>query len=178
MGWYLAQMRCFRRPTLFKFFMTVLILSTPAYSMSMNIEVNYQFNEKDAEAISNGLVEFNTPFLGHQKTIPFIVCLKDETQKVVGGVVAWMRPGIQLLCVDALWVSEHLRNQGYGTKLMLAAEAEGIKQGCKHSQLETLPFQAKEFYEKLGYVEIGRVEKLYGDHDAIYMRKSLIGALQ
>jgi ribosomal protein S18 acetylase RimI-like enzyme len=153
--------------------MTALIISTPTYCFTMHIEVDYQFNEKDAEAISNGLVEFNTPFFGHKKTIPLIVCLKDENQKVVGGVVAWMRPGIQLLCVDIIWVSEDLRNQGYGTKLMLAAEAEGIKQGCTHSQLETLPFQAKEFYQKLGYVEIGRVEKLYGDHDAFYMRKNL-----
>jgi ribosomal protein S18 acetylase RimI-like enzyme len=154
--------------------MAALITSTAAYGLNMNIEVDYQFNEKDAEAISNGLVEFNTPFLGHKKTIPFIISLKDENQKVVGGVVAWMRPGIQLLCVDIIWVSEHLRNQGFGTKLLLAAEAEGIKQGCTHSQVETLPFQAKEFYEKLGYVEVGRVEKLYGNHDAIYMRKNLI----
>lgn len=153
------------------------ILSTPAYGLNMHIEVDYQFNEKDAEAISNGLVEFNTPFFGHIKTIPFIVCLKDENQKVVGGVVAWMRPGIQLLCVDIIWVSEHLKNQGYGTRLMLAAEAEGLKQGCTHSQVETLPFQAKEFYEKLGYIEIGRVEKLYGDHDAFYMRKNLLSVV-
>ncbi|MBS0648031.1 MAG: GNAT family N-acetyltransferase [Verrucomicrobia bacterium] len=84
-----------------------------------------------------------------------------------------MRPGIGLLCIDTLWVAEHLRHQDYGTKLLLAAEAEGIKQGCTHSQLETLPFQAVEFYKKLGYVQIGKVEKLYGGHDALYMRKKL-----
>jgi hypothetical protein len=41
------------------------------------------------------------------------------------------------------------------------------------AQLETLPFQAEEFYKKLGYVRIGRVEKLYGNYDALYLRKNL-----
>ena len=40
--------------------------------------------------------------------------------------------------------------------------------------METLPFQAEEFYKKFGYTQIGRVEKLYGNHDAIYLRKYLI----
>lgn len=137
------------------------------------IQVDYQFNEKDAEAISRGLGEFNGPFFGNQKTIHCLICLKDDCQNVVGGVIAWMRPGIGLLCVDTIWVSEPLRKQGYGKKLMLAVEAEGIKHHCTHSQLETLSFQSKEFYQKLGYVQIGFVEKLYGNHDAIYMRKGL-----
>ena len=155
----------------------ILMIAHSVYSENMShykIQVQYQINEKDAAAIIEGLGEFNTPFLGHKKTIPLAICLKDENQKVVGGVIAWMRPGIKLLWIDMIWVSEHLRNQDYGTKLILAAEAEGIKHGCVHSQLETLPFQALEFYEKLGYVPIGRVEKLYGEHDAIYMRKNLL----
>jgi ribosomal protein S18 acetylase RimI-like enzyme len=158
-------------------FITVLLSFTAvAYSGNMSpytIHVDYEISEKDAEAITQGLSAFNTPFFGNKKTIPFMICLKNENQKVLGGILAWMRPGIGLLCVDTIWVAEHLRHQGYGTKLMRAAEAEGLKQGCTHSQLETLPFQAAEFYQKLGYVPIGRVEKLYGDHDAIYMRKKL-----
>jgi len=155
----------------------LFIITTPAYSVDMSpyqIQIDDQIHEKDAEVISKGLGAFNTPFFGHKKTSPFLICLKNENQEVEGGVLAWMRPGIQLLCIDIVWVAEHLRHQGYGRKLMLAAEAEGIQQRCTHSQLETLPFQAEEFYKKLGYVSIGRVEKLYGEHDAIYMRKSLV----
>jgi ribosomal protein S18 acetylase RimI-like enzyme len=159
------------------YFIILFIITTSAYSANMNpykIQVDYEMSEKDAEVISKGLGEFNTPFFGHKKTIPFMICLKNENQEVEGGILAWMRPGIKLLSIDIIWVAEHLRHQGYGEKLILAAEAEGIKQGCTHSQLETLPFQAEEFYKKLGYVPIGRVEKLYGDHDAIYMRKNLM----
>ena len=54
---------------------------------------------------------------------------------------------------------------------MLAAEAEGKKQGCTHAQVQTLPFQAETFYRKLGYVRIGIVEKLFGDYDYLYAKK-------
>ena len=85
-----------------------------------------------------------------------------------------MRPGIQLLCIDTIWVAEHLRNRGLGKQLMQAAENEGLKNGCTHAQLETLPFQAEEFYKKLGYFRVGNIEKFYGEHDAIYLRKYLV----
>lgn len=159
------------------FLAVLLIFTSVAYSENMSpytIHVDSEISEKDAEVIARGLGEFNTPFFGNKKTIPLMICLKNKNQKVEGGILAWIRPGIGLLCIDTLWVAEHLRHQGYGTKLLLAAEAEGLKQGCTHSQLETLPFQAAEFYKKSGYVEIGRVEKLYGDHDALYMRKKLV----
>lgn len=137
------------------------------------IQVDYQMKEADADVIIEGLKITNTPFFGHKTCISFAVYLRDENQHIVGGILAWMRPGIKLLCIDTIWVAEGFRNRGHGRKLMQAAENEGLKNGCTHAQLETLPFQAMEFYKKLGYVEIGRVEKLYGEHDAIYLRKNL-----
>jgi len=138
------------------------------------MQIIYESSDEAAEVIKKGLASFNSPFFGHKEYIDFVVCFRDESQQVVAGITAWMRPGINLLCIDTIWVAEHLRKQGYGTKLLLAAEQEGIKHGCNHSQLETLSYQAKGFYEKLGYIQIGFVEKLYGDHDAYYMRKILI----
>ena len=139
----------------------------------VKMQIIYQNYEEESEVIRQGLGRFNTPFFGYKEYVDFVVCFKDENQQVMGGVIAWMRPGIHLLCIDTIWVAEHLRNQGNGTKLMLAAEQEGVKHGCDHSQLETLSFQAKGFHEKLGYEQIGFVEKLYGEHDAYYMRKIL-----
>jgi ribosomal protein S18 acetylase RimI-like enzyme len=148
-----------------------------SYSQGMDafqIQVDYQMMDEDTAIITKGLGEFNTPFFGHKKSIVFAIYLRDENHLVVGGVLAWIRPGIHLLCIDTIWVAEHLRNRGFGKQLMQAAENEGLKNGCTHAQLETLPFQAEEFYKKLGYVRIGQVEKLYGDHDAIYLRKYLV----
>lgn len=69
--------------------------------------------------------------------------------KVVGGVVGESRWGG---ChVDILWVHEALRSGGLGTRLLRAAEAEAQARSCSVIFLETMQFQARPFYEKLGY---------------------------
>jgi len=140
----------------------------------MRIAIEYKINEKEAEVVTEGIRAFNSPFFGGKRSPNFAVFLKDESDQVLGGVLAWMRPGIHLLFIDILWVAESHREKGFGTKLLLAAEEEGKKQGCTHVQMETLPFQAEEFYKKRGYHRIGFVEKLYGPHDAIFLRKLLV----
>ena len=138
---------------------------------SSDIVVDYQLEE--AEMIGQGLRDYNTPFLGHQKSIHFAVYLKNENGNVIGGILAWMRPGIKLLYIDTVWVSSEWRNQGYGKQLMEKAEAEGKKHGCNHVQVDTLSFQAEQFYQKLGYKQIGVIKKLYGEHDVVFLRKNL-----
>lgn len=137
------------------------------------IEVDHALKDTDTQVISQGLSQFNTPYFGNQTPLSFAVYLRDGKGKVKGGILAWMRPGIKLLCIDTIWLPEELRHQGFGRQLMLAAESEGLRQGCTHSQLETLPFQAEQFYQVLGYKRIGVIEKMYGEHDSIIMRKLL-----
>lgn len=48
-------------------------------------------------------------------------------------------------------MEENVRKQGYGTKLLDAAESEAIKNGCIFSLLDTWDFQAEDFYLKNGY---------------------------
>src|SRR4029453_19464389 len=55
------------------------------------------------------------------------------------------------LYVRTLWGREDFRRQGLGRRLMAAAEREARRRGCGRAMLETLEFQAPEFYAKLGY---------------------------
>lgn len=155
--------------------LNVFLLAMPllfaAAKPSCHIEVDHTREEVDV--IVEGLRRFNSPYFGNQNSRHFAVYLKDEKNQVVGGVLAWMRPGIKLVYIDTIWISEPMRKKGYGKQLMLAAEAEGKKHGCTHSQVDTMSFQAEPFYEKLGYKRIGVVRKLYGEHDSIFMRKDL-----
>jgi ribosomal protein S18 acetylase RimI-like enzyme len=50
-----------------------------------------------------------------------------------------------------LWVSENLRNNGIGKKLLLAAEQEAMVNMCKIILIRSYGFQAPTFYEKNGY---------------------------
>lgn len=58
--------------------------------------------------------------------------------------------------VQYLWVSDEYRKSGYGRQLMEKAEEEAIKRGCHMAYVDTFDFQARGFYEKLGY-------RVYGD---------------
>lgn len=92
---------------------------------AFQIQVDYEMREEDTSVITKGLGEFNTPFFGNKRSLSFALYLRDENDQVIGGVLAWMRPGIQLLCIDTIWVDEDLRNCGLGKQLMQAAENEG-----------------------------------------------------
>ena len=77
------------------------------------------------------------------------------------------------LFVEYLWVSEELRSKGVGRELMGRAEALAIERGCHSAWLDTFSFQARGFYEKLGYEEFGRLD-YPPSHHRHFMRKALI----
>ena len=54
-------------------------------------------------------------------------------------------------------VSAELRGQGWGRRLIEAAEAVGVQRGCQYVWLDTYSFQARPFYEKLGYQVFGQL---------------------
>ena len=58
----------------------------------------------------------------------FAVFLHDQQGTIYGGVLA--KTGRGWLHVNTLWVAPNVRDQGYGTQLMAAAEAEARHRGC------------------------------------------------
>ena len=117
------------------------------------------FDEKpsagDLEAIHNGLVAFNRSRAGDQSHKRLTLLLRDSANTVVGGLVGSSYWG--WLYVDILWVKEELRQQGYGHKLLVAAEDEAVRRGCHSAYLDTFSFQALPFYQKRGYTVFGEL---------------------
>lgn len=77
------------------------------------------------------------------------------------------------LDIDILWVAEPLRGRGYGTALMTAAEDAARSRRCLYARVATHGFQAKGFYEKLGYRVVGQLEDWPPGHTAYMLRKDL-----
>jgi len=98
--------------------------------------------------------------------------LRDEAGAIVGGVsgnygtFGW-------LYVDSLWVSENLRGEGYGNQLMDLIEGEALKHGCMRAYLNTMSFQAPEFYKKRGYTVFGELDDFPEGHSRLFLRKNL-----
>jgi GNAT superfamily N-acetyltransferase len=72
-------------------------------------------------------------------------------------------------------VGELVRGQGYGKRLLQAAEKEARTQGCRGVFLSTFSFQARPFYERLGYEVFGELPDNPAGHSLYFMKKTLEG---
>lgn len=97
--------------------------------------------------------------------------VRDESGEIVGGVNGNYGP-FGWLYINALWVRADLRGHGYGRQLMKLIEDEAIEHGCRNAFLNTLSFQAPEFYKKLGYIVFGELENFPAGYSRIWLRKT------
>ncbi|MCE9523760.1 MAG: GNAT family N-acetyltransferase [Alphaproteobacteria bacterium] len=100
------------------------------------------------DVIDKGLDVHNAKF-SPEHFEEFATALKLPSGEVKGGIyaLAWA----EMLFIKWLWIDEAHRRGGHGRALMAAAEAEGRRRGCTAVWLDTFEFQARPFYEKLGY---------------------------
>ena len=97
--------------------------------------------------------------------------VKDTSGKIHGGIiVTFLWNGME---IQSLWVDEKVRKQGLGRTLMQMAEDEASRRGCAIAYTNTFPWQAPEFYTKLGYKLYGRLEGFPEGHSLSYFYKKL-----
>jgi GNAT superfamily N-acetyltransferase len=134
------------------------------------VVVDYAPAEADNAVVREGIIASNENIIG-ERDKAFSIFLKNDLGKVFGWIQAFLDS--ESVYIDALWVEGNLQKQGYGTKLLDAAEREAIKNGCLFSLLDTWDFQAEEFYLKNGYERIGEVKNYWHGHSKIFLRKNL-----
>lgn len=83
------------------------------------------------------------------------VIVYDSAGMVVGGVLAETQ--FAWLKISIMAVAERLRRRGIGRELMRIAEQEAVRRGCRYAYLDTMDYQAPDFYRKLGYQVIGEM---------------------
>jgi GNAT superfamily N-acetyltransferase len=125
----------------------------------------------EATFVRESLALYNVGVTGHSNYSPLAIFLKDERGTVLGGALGHVWGG--WLDLDALWVSELYRGQGYGQKLLDAAEEEARSQGCYGVYLTTFSFQARPFYEKLGYEVIADIPDYPHGYSYHVLKKTL-----
>lgn len=132
--------------------------------------IDHKPSHFDNEVIKEGLIRsYEAQFGERDKELS--IFLKDESGTVYGGVLAVFDS--EAIYIEALWVQESLRNQGYGKKLLIATEKEALKKGCTCSLVDTWDFQAEEFYLKNGYKKIGKLENYWHGHAKLFLKKQL-----
>ena len=134
----------------------------------VQISIEESLPEADRRFIQQSLAVFNSASAGPSGYRDLAV-LSREGGAVVGGALGYTSRN--WLFLETLWVAEAFRRQGLGRKLMLAAEREAGKRGCKHAHCDTYDFQALPFYQKLGYEIFGRLDDYPTGHCRYFLQK-------
>lgn len=122
-------------------------------------------------AIVRGLLAYNHGKTGISDHRPLAVLVHDEGGAVVGGL--WGRTAYGWLFTELLFVPDSLRGTGLGRSLLLQAEAEAAARGCHGAWLDTFAFQARPFYERLGYECFGEIGDYPRGSSRFFMKKAL-----
>ena len=125
----------------------------------------------DLRRLEETIYEFNVQATGISDGKLFASFLRDADNAVIGGISGWTWG--KTCFIGHLFVPAELRKQGYGTRLVEAAEAEAINRGCDQIVLRTHDFQAPQFYIKLGFAIIARIPAYPVGHQEITMIKLL-----
>jgi GNAT superfamily N-acetyltransferase len=116
----------------------------------MNYHIDEQADPDTLPAgVRKGIRESDPADLGRRDWQPLHMALRSEDQSVAGGLYGatmW-----SWLMIDGLWVSPDLRGRGFGRQLLAAAETIAVARGCRGAWLGTFDFQARDFYQHLGY---------------------------
>ena len=133
--------------------------------------IENQPKDEEMEIISEGLREHSLPHTHVAGFQPIASLMHDENGKLVGGI--WGYINWNWLQVGLVWVSEDLRGGRHGKQLLLALEDEARRRGCQFAHLDTFSYQARPFYEKLGYEVFATLEDYPPGQQRFFMKKAL-----
>jgi GNAT superfamily N-acetyltransferase len=128
-------------------------------------------NDSLSRLVVDGLHAHGIAASGISTWHPVGFFLKSGRGEWLGGLMGELWGG--WLYVRILWVASSARGCGNGTRLLKSAEEYAVERGCFASTLETTSYQARPFYEKLGYQVFAALEDYPPGHTKFYLRKQL-----
>ncbi|MDX5474272.1 MAG: GNAT family N-acetyltransferase [Bacillaceae bacterium] len=138
------------------------------------MNITYNGNSEDKKKVSDRLYFFNRAHFPkdldgrYEEVTLFLKDDNDETHGGLIGEICWNWLEIHILIVD-----ETLRGSGHGSKLLREAERIAREKKCDFIKLDTLSFQALDFYEKQGYSVYGVLDNVGREHKHYYLKKDL-----
>lgn len=138
----------------------------------VKIEFEPFIDDEVRRFIVDGVDYYNIAATRMSGWFPVNFALRGEAGDVLGGVLAWYWGG--WLQISYLWVAEVVSGEGHGTRLMQAAEDYARSRGAIGATVETHSFQARPFYERLGYEVFAMLEDYPLGHEKYFLRKALV----
>jgi GNAT superfamily N-acetyltransferase len=134
-----------------------------------------QFDEHpspdDLRQLLDGVRNFSRGVTAQESPRSVACFLRADDGGVVGGAQGDLWGSS--VHIAALWVAENERGKGYGTALLSEVERYAAAHGHLLAYLETTSFQARPFYESLGYRVYAELEGIAQNCTLYYLRKNL-----
>lgn len=125
--------------------------------------------DDEYEQLDNRLVGFNARHVDWQSTT-FQVIMKSHRDNLIGGARGIIR--MKAVEIRGLWLDENQHGKGLGAQIISELETHAMKLGATSVLLDTYEFQARKFYEALGYEVFGKF-RYPNDIYRFYMTKAL-----
>lgn len=134
--------------------------------------MNFNPTDKEIAFVNNALQKFNDEKVGPDNHELLNIVEYDNSGNIIAGILGgtywgWMH-------IDILWVDENHRKQGLGTQLLKAAESEAINRDCHSVHVDTMSWQAPDFYKKHGYEIISELNDIPSENKKYHLIKKLI----
>ncbi|MET7750538.1 GNAT family N-acetyltransferase [Micromonospora sp. NPDC005367] len=125
-----------------------------------------------AARIDRELTAFNNAATGADDEAGLSVRVTDGDGELVAGLTGWTWGG--RAGIDTVWVRADRRRDGWGGRLLRAAEEEARRRGCTEISVSSFSFQAPDFYRRHGYTDTGIRDGIPGGHVDHHLWKSLV----
>ena len=133
--------------------------------------MNYNPSTNEIDFVKEALMQFNREHVGDDGHTPLNILEYDTDGNIIGGILGGSYWG--WMYIDILWVHENHRRKGIGSKLLAEAEKQAIGRGCHHVHLDTMSWQAPDFYKKHGYETVGILPDIPHGNQKYLLIKSL-----
>ncbi len=138
----------------------------PNHELTMGVP-----SSEERQFLEDRLYEFNSRQTGKEDGELFGVFIRDEGREILAGLSGWT--WAEACEIREVWVQPEWRRQGYGRRLLEAAEREARSRGCKVILLSSYSFQAPAFYQKLGYELAWQLDDFPPGHRYCFLVKRL-----
>ncbi len=137
----------------------------------MKVSLEDDADESVHRGLLDGMRAFNLASVPGLKSHKIVAAVRDDDGALHGGVIG--RVAGDSVYMEIVYNDDYARGTGLGRDMMNLVEDRARALGAREAWLYTMSFQAKPFYEKLGYRQFAELPWMGGVYKRHFMRKDL-----
>ena len=137
----------------------------------MKVALEDDADDSILRGLMDGIRAFNVAAVPGLKSHKIVAAIRDEHGALHCGVIGRMAG--DAIYMEIVYNDDSVRGTGLGRETMRLVEDRARELGAREAWLYTMSFQAKPFYEKLGYSQFAEIPWMDGKYQRHFMRKDL-----